>query len=381
MKKIILMILVTLPFIGWAQSHTFILKAKVEGIPVSTKVYLTYRAADKFITDSAMIDRGSFIFNGIVPYPLKAQLWMDHNNVGLTKLGHDPDQLTFYLDEGEIDINTTDSVKNSVITNSRINAAYIKYKTFIAAPVKEMALISAEEAAAPPDKKNDLQFINDQKNRFEKASENKRELQLQYIKLNPNSEFSLGALHEIAGSNIDIVSIEPLYKGLSENIRNTIAGKEFAKSIETARITSVGAMAPVFTQNDVNNKSVSLIDFRGKYVLLDFWASWCGPCRAENPNVVKAYNHFKDKNFDVLAVSLDEKRENWLKAVKADDMPWTQLSDLKGWNNAIAKQYDIRSIPKNFLIDPNGVIIATNLRGDTLEKKLKEILDTKKVNN
>jgi peroxiredoxin len=380
MKKIILMVLVMLPVIGQAQSIPFTLKAKAEGIPISTKIYLTYRAADKSITDSAIIKNSLFTFNGMISYPVKAQLWLDHNDAGLAKLGHNPDQLTFYLDEGEIDINATDSIKNSVITNSRINAEYIKYKAFIAVPLKEMAL-AAEKSAAPPDRQNDQQFINDLRNRFEKAAENKKELQLQYIKLNPNSEFSLGALHEIAGAYIDIASIEHLYNGLSENIRNTIAGKEFAKSIEVARTTSIGAVAPVFIQNDVNDKPVSLVNFRGKYVLLDFWASWCGPCRAENPNVVKAYRHFKDKNFDVLAVSLDNKKDNWLKAVTNDAMPWTQLSDLKGWDNKVAKQYAIKSIPQNFLIDPNGVIIATNLRGDALEKKLEEVLDAKKINN
>ncbi|MNR34251.1 Thiol-disulfide oxidoreductase ResA [compost metagenome] len=123
---------------------------------------------------------------------------------------------------------------------------------------------------------------------------------------------------------------------------------------------------------------VSLSSFKGKYVLLDFWASWCGPCRAENPHVLKAYNKFKDKNFDILAISLDEKKENWLKAVKDDAMPWTQVSDLLGWKNQAAGYYAITAIPQNFLIDPNGVIVAKNLRGDRLEKELAKFLEKTK---
>lgn len=151
-------------------------------------------------------------------------------------------------------------------------------------------------------------------------------------------------------------------------------GQPSTEVVNQKAVIEVGMIAPNFTEKNLKGKDISLKSFKGKYVLIDFWASWCGPCRRENPAVVAAYNAFKDKNFTILGVSLDKDRAAWEKAVKDDGLVWEQVSDLKGWNAAPAALYGVRSIPSNFLVDPQGRIIAMNLRGEALAQKLSEVL-------
>jgi peroxiredoxin len=155
---------------------------------------------------------------------------------------------------------------------------------------------------------------------------------------------------------------------------NTVYAAELRKIVFSEKIGAEGTMAVDFTQNDTANRPVSLSSFKGKYVLVDFWASWCRPCRIENPAVVAAYNEFKDKNFTVLGVSLDQSRDNWINAIHADNLTWSHVSDLKSWSNEVAQLYKIQGIPANMLLDPNGKIIARNLRGEDLHNKLKQLL-------
>ena len=195
----------------------------------------------------------------------------------------------------------------------------------------------------------------------------------------PEMGTSLVSLFALNFINID--SDFATYDALAQRFEKENPNSPHAKSLigRVARIkgVSVGAPAPEIALNDTTGTPVPLSSLRGKYVLIDFWASWCGPCRAENPNVVRMYNKYKDKGFAIYSVSLDQAKANWTKAIRNDNLTWTHVSDLKFWQSAAAQQYGVQAIPATFLLDKEGKIIAKNLRGDALEQKLEEILQVK----
>lgn len=192
-------------------------------------------------------------------------------------------------------------------------------------------------------------------------------------KASPVSAFLVAATLQL---NEDVLLTEERLNKLQPAALENMYGNYVKQAVAETRLNAVGTMAADFTQADTSGVPVSLSSFRGKYVLLDFWASWCGPCRQENPNVVANFKKFNNKNFTVLGVSLDRpgQKERWLQAIYKDELTWTHVSDLQFWNNAVAQQYRIQSIPQNFLIGPDGKIIAKNLRGPALEQKLCEVI-------
>jgi peroxiredoxin len=195
-----------------------------------------------------------------------------------------------------------------------------------------------------------------------------------YIKANPASFVSAMEIEQLYSYNPDVKAFDSAYSALDTTIKQSYVGHKIAEMLATDKKTDIGQVAPDFTLSDVDGKPVTLSAYaKGNVVLVDFWASWCGPCRGENPNVVKAFKAFHDKGFTVLGVSLDDQKGAWVKAIQDDHLDWGQVSDLKGWSSSVAALYGIRGIPMNFLLDRDGKILAKGLRGDALDKQLADL--------
>lgn len=195
-----------------------------------------------------------------------------------------------------------------------------------------------------------------------------------YIIAHPNDDKSLRLLKGLSFTQ-DYPTIAPLYQLLGADLKRSPAGLKFSRQLEELKGIVIGQKAPDFTTPGVSGQALTLSQFKGSYVLLDFWASWCVPCRQQNPAWLKFFKRFNGKKLVIIGVSLDKNKEAWIKAIKADGLAWYQVSDLQYWDNKVAKLYGIQAIPQSFLIDPEGKLVAKNLRGDALEAELTEVLE------
>jgi peroxiredoxin len=364
-----------IPAMAVAQAPDFTLSGRIGHYNAPAKVYFDYmEAGGAGSTDSAVLVDGVFKFSGKLSGIATVRMAFASRGDGKEKAIYTGDVVYFYIGREKIRMESKDSLSNAVVTGSPVNDQYLAFNKAIGGSIMDLnKQANFEYNNGTEAQKKDTSFVQGVDKRFRNHVADRNAKELEFAKTHPGSYFSLVALSELSSNAASVTRVRPVFDGLNEDLRNSTFGKELEDRMEAFTKVVAGSVAPDFTQNDVNGHPVTLSSLRGKYVLVDFWASWCSPCRAENPNVVKQYQLYKDKGFQVISVSLDDKKEKWVDAIAKDGMPWVHVSDLKGWNNEAGKLYGIRAVPSNFLVDPQGKIVAVGLMGEALDKRLGEI--------
>lgn len=347
--------------------NSFQVKGLFYGITSPKKVIISYRDGFVSYKDTMAIKDGVFTIVGKVKAPCKVTIYlMDLNAIG--RNGYH-DYTEFYVEPGEISIKGYNSMKTAVITGGPIQKEYLELQDSLTPINVIFENISSLNSSKLFDDNLKVQLRSASRANYEKMVG----VETRFIASHPSSIVSWDIVSNRA-TIIEPETFEPVFNSLSAEIRRKPEAVGIQKRLELAKRLSIGNTAIEFTSTDINGVPVSLSKFKGKYVLVDFWASWCGPCRGENPYMLDAYTKLKDSNFEILGVSLDDSKEKWIKAITEDKLPWTQVSDLEGFNT-IAVTYGIRAIPQNYLLNPEGIIIAKDLRGENLVELVQKAMN------
>jgi peroxiredoxin len=356
LSNTLLVLLSVFSVTAWAQNNLE-LSGRIKGLGAAT-VKIGYSKDGVFKEDSIKASNDILTWKSDSFDPQIMSITVNHSSY------------SFFAQPGHISFTgVRDSMQTYKITGSQMQEDAIAFSDYIKDITdQEAPLRSGYRKASAEEKVRIDKELND----LEKQNEIRVK---RFISEHSKSYYCIYMLTRRTGDGTDYDEVKDLYNLLDESAKQTDAGKKLTEKLKVLKKSRIGTLMTNFTQPDTSGNPVQFSSFKGKYVLVDFWASWCGPCRAENPNILKAYNAYKDKGFTVVGISLDNKAANWKKAIQDDKMPWTQLSDLKGWKNEVSASFGIQSIPSNMLIDPSGKIVARDIRGAMLENTLKRLLN------
>jgi len=364
MKKIIYLLIVTILVGSCSSEPHYTVKGNIEGSDSITFFLQKRDAGDMITLDSAFSKRGTFTFKGgAVDYPQLVQL----------VAGKTRKRTSFYLENSEIKITgSLDSLFKAKIEGSKTHDEYL---SFIESN-KPLSVLYTKTFSEFQDANQSGNFlrVEELKKRTDSIQKEMIKLQKNFVINNPASYVSPSILVSLS-YEMEVDEIESMVNSLDTVVASIPQIASLKERVISMKAVAIGQKAPDLTMNDVNGNPVSLSSKIGtKLLLIDFWAAWCGPCRRENPNLVKVFTEFNKKGFDVFGISLDQKKEDWVKAIADDKLTWTHVSDLQYWNSSAAKLYAVSFIPSNFLLDETGTIIGRNLNGEDLYNKVKEIL-------
>jgi peroxiredoxin len=339
------------------------------------KAYLSYRRGSAYVVDSAVITKGRFQLKGLTDNPQQASLRLPPPGTSYKHM-MGQDVATIYLEKGTITLTGTGLPSQALATGTPLNR---EHAALAAQTAPLQAQLSALYGARRRQAAADTALARQTDAQEAQLTKQLQAVYVAYLRAHPANLFSLYALAEYEDYQPDATACVALFQALAPSVRTSPYGQLMQQQLEQLQRTAIGVLAPDFSLPDPSGKLVKLSDLRGQYVLVDFWASWCQPCRAENPNVANAYATYQKQPFTVVSISLDSQsaRAAWLKAIQDDGLTWPQVSDLRGFNTEVAQRYAISSIPQNFLLDPQGRIVAKNLHGKALPQKLAQVFHTK----